>query len=180
MLGRCDDVQALRSRFVGIDQPEDATALTFLTALFEASVLCAHTSAAEALLNRMSALANRIDGATFVSYGRLLGEAATLVGRNTEARDFFQQALEVCERLHFRPESALIHLELAEVLIMYFPNKNAEASEHLQTAIAEFQAMHMQPGLQRAMKLCARVSPPRFGCTPRRQPKPFSRIRPSR
>jgi hypothetical protein len=70
MLGRCEDVRTLRSRFAGIEQPDDATAVIFLILLFEASVLCGDRNTAEVLLNRIMPLANRIDGATLVSYGR--------------------------------------------------------------------------------------------------------------
>src|SRR5260370_5661643 len=46
LLGRCDEARALRARFSGIEDPEDATALTFLTLLLEASVRCSDTSTA--------------------------------------------------------------------------------------------------------------------------------------
>src|SRR5579859_2480904 len=159
MLGRCDDVLALRSQFSGIEKPDDTTALTFLILLFEASVLCSDRATAEVLLQRMTPLANRIDGATLVSYGRLLGEAALLVRSPAEARDLYEQALGVCQKVRFRPELALIHLDIAELLLDHYPSENTQASNHLQTAIGEFEAMHMQPSLDRALDLLHAIAP---------------------
>ena len=51
-----------------------------------------------------------------------------------------------------RPELALIHLQLAELLLEHYPEERAEALEHLDTAIAEFQDMKMQPSLERALR----------------------------
>lgn len=160
MLGRREEVLALRSRFSGIDRPDDATAVTFLTLLFEASVLCREKATADVLLQRMMPLANRIDAATLVSYGRLLGNAALLVGRPpSQALDMYAQALDVCHKVRFRPELALIHMDIAEVLVDHYPSETAQASDHLQTAISEFEAMHMQPSLDRARELSRATAP---------------------
>ncbi len=68
--------------------------------------------------------------------------------------------------MSFRPEEALTHLQLAELLLDPSTGpalsgaegsgqgKNqdrAEALEHLETAIAEFREMKMQPSLERAL-----------------------------
>ena len=74
------------------------------------------------------------------------------MGRADEARGYYQTALEVCREMPFRPEEALTHLQLAELLLDPSTGpalsgaegsgqgKNqdrAEALEHLETAIAE-------------------------------------------
>jgi transcriptional regulator with XRE-family HTH domain len=52
-----------------------------------------------------------------ISFGRLLGEGAVLLGRPAQARDFYAQAIGICEKVRFRPELALTHLDLAELLL---------------------------------------------------------------
>jgi DNA-binding CsgD family transcriptional regulator len=171
MLGRCDDVLALRSRFTGIEKPDDTTALTFLILLFEASVLCRDTATAEVLLDRMTPLADRLDGATLVSYGRLLGEAALLAGRPAQARDLYDKALGVCEKVHFRPELALIHLDIAALLLDHYPSEKTQAVDYLRMAIGEFELMHMQPSLDRALELSHARAPLQQSSSARRLPR---------
>ena len=83
---------------------------------------------------------------------RLLGTASFLLGRPDEARRYYAQALEVCEKVRFRPEIALIRLDLAELLLEHYPDERAAAIEHLDFAISEFQEMKMQPSLERALR----------------------------
>ena len=52
----------------------------------------------------------------------------------------------------FRPELALSRLGLAELLLDHYPDEHAEAIEHLDFAINEFQDMKMQPSLERALR----------------------------
>ena len=54
--------------------------------------------------------------------------------------------------MRFRPELALTRLQLAELLLEYYPNEKAEALEHLDFAIKEFREMKMQPSLERALR----------------------------
>jgi DNA-binding CsgD family transcriptional regulator len=159
LLGRCDEALALRARFSGIDNPADATAVLMLAMLLEACVRCNDTSTARALFQRMAPLANRVDGTYLLSFGRLLGEAATLVGRPADARHSYEQALWVCQKIRFRPELALIRLDLAELLLNSYSSERARAADHLQTATAEFEAMHMQPSLTRALELSQSAAP---------------------
>jgi non-specific serine/threonine protein kinase len=64
------------------------------------------------------------------------------------------QALEAAGKIRFRPELALTHLRLAELLLEGGDNHvQSEALEHLDVAIAELQDMHMQPGLERGLAL---------------------------
>ena len=68
-----------------------------------------------------------------------------------EARDYYNQALEVCAKIRHRPEIALIRLGLAELLLDHYPDERATAIEHLDFAIGEFREMKMQPSLERAL-----------------------------
>jgi ATP/maltotriose-dependent transcriptional regulator MalT len=86
------------------------------------------------------------------SFARLLGSAAALLGEYAQARDYYQQALEACEKIGFRPEIALIRLQLAELLLARYPEEHAAAVEHLDFAISEFREMKMQPSLERALR----------------------------
>ncbi len=81
-----------------------------------------------------------------------LGNGAALLGETEKARTYYQQALEVAGRLGHRPETALIRLNLAELLLEHHPNERAEALEHLDFAIGEFRDMKMQPSLERALR----------------------------
>jgi DNA-binding CsgD family transcriptional regulator len=84
---------------------------------------------------------------------RLIGCAAVLSGELDAARKHYTQALEWATAIRHRPEVALTRLELAELLLASYPSERPEALEHLDFAVAEFGAMRMQPGLERAVEL---------------------------
>jgi hypothetical protein len=75
-----------------------------------------------------------------------LGDAAAILGENESARQHYERARDDSTRMRIRPEWALATLGLAEVLAA-----GDEAQSHLDQAIAELQAMNMQPALQRAL-----------------------------
>ena len=75
-----------------------------------------------------------------------------MLGEYREAKACYQQTLEVCQRVRFRPEIALTRLQLAELLFEHYPAERADALAHLDFAIAEFREMKMQPSLERALK----------------------------
>ena len=54
--------------------------------------------------------------------------------------------------MRFRPELALSHLGLAELLLDHYPDEKPEAIKHLDFAIKEFREMKMQPSLERALR----------------------------
>ena len=85
------------------------------------------------------------------SNARHLGSASSLLGKPDEALDYYRQALDVTEKIRHRPETALTHLELAELLLDHYPDERAEALEHLDFAITELRDMKMQPALERAL-----------------------------
>ena len=69
-------------------------------------------------------------------------------------RRYFEQALQVCGRLRYRPEAALVHLELAELLQgERQAAARSEAVLHLDVAVSEMTDMHMRPHLERALSL---------------------------
>ncbi len=103
---------------------------------------------------------------TVVSFGRLLGEAAAMLGRPDEARAYFRQALDVCHKVRFRPEIALLRLDLAELLITSGADDRAQAFEHLQFVVTEFEDMHMQPSLEHARRLSHKLAEAQSGRSP--------------
>jgi hypothetical protein len=116
-------------------------------ALMQAAAIERH----EAIARRFIA---RYEGSSHVTHGvfapvctaRLLGDAAAILGENESARQHYERARDDSTRMRIRPEWALATLGLAEVLAA-----GDEAQSHLDQAIAELQAMNMQPALQRAL-----------------------------
>jgi hypothetical protein len=86
------------------------------------------------------------------SVGRFLGEASAILGEYEEAKGFYKSALDVSERVRFRPEIALIRLDMAELLLEHYPDERDAAIEHLDFAIGELRDMKMQPALERALR----------------------------
>jgi DNA-binding CsgD family transcriptional regulator/tetratricopeptide (TPR) repeat protein len=157
-LGRCAEAAATRLRLGDVIGEWRERGLHILVMILEASVLCGDRDTAEALVSRLAPLASRVHAnLPVVSYGRLLGEAAAMLGQADRARDFYRQATRTCERIRFRPELALIQLDLAELLYSHFPEEQSEIREHLGIATEELRAMDMQPGLERALQLGERV-----------------------
>ena len=89
---------------------------------------------------------------------RLLGDAAVLLGQPAEARAYYVQALTVCAKVRFRPETAITRLHLAELLLddaltpTLSQSEREQALGHLDFAIEEFRAMKMQPYLEQALR----------------------------
>jgi DNA-binding CsgD family transcriptional regulator len=154
--GRCDETVALVAGIGDIGSPLDENWLMSLANVLEASVQCRDLSTAAALVHRLSPLAGGLHG-YLVSFGRLLGEAAVLLGDFAAARDFFVQAEDVCQKTRFRPELALSRLGLAELLLGHYPAERSAAMRHLEFCVAELRDMHMQPALERALQLQGRV-----------------------
>ena len=160
-LGRQEEVTVLLEELVlarpGIGSDEDETTITQDIPLLEAAVLVGHREAAGLLLRRFAGTEMRTSGYYTTCIARHLGAAAALLGWPDEARGYYQTALEVCREMPFRPEEALTHLQLAELLLDHYPDERAEALEHLDTALAEFSDMKMQPYLERAVSLKERA-----------------------
>jgi DNA-binding CsgD family transcriptional regulator len=100
----------------------------------------------------------------FTLIDRHRGSAYAVLGEPEKARERFLAALAAGERMRFRPEVALVHLALAELILDHYPRERAEAFEHLELCIPEFREMKMEPSLQKAEQLLTRrgrVRPPR-------------------
>jgi tetratricopeptide (TPR) repeat protein/archaellum biogenesis ATPase FlaH len=124
-----------------------------LVLLLETAVLADHKQAAEVLFNVCVGTAYKTTGLHIPNcVSRHLGGAAALLGRHEEARKYYQKAIKDCTEMKFRPELALTRLQLAELLLEHQPKKRAEALEHLNFAIKEFQDMKMQPWLERTLR----------------------------
>jgi hypothetical protein len=83
---------------------------------------------------------------------RHLGAASVLLGEPKEGRVYYDQAIEVSEKVRHRPEMALARLELAELLLENYLDERETALGHLNFAIGEFREMKMQPSLERALR----------------------------
>ncbi|MSQ15583.1 MAG: hypothetical protein EXR50_06950 [Dehalococcoidia bacterium] len=139
-----------------------------LTALLEIAVLVKNSEASDLLAKELAVIPSLLSFGHAHSFpntsvARHLGAAAALLGDKQKAQAYYQQALEACAKIGFRPEAALTHLQLAELLLQEASEPGAsrkeeadalhkEAIEHLDFAIAEFQAMKMLPALERALR----------------------------
>jgi DNA-binding CsgD family transcriptional regulator len=149
----------------------DETSVWNLVYLLEAAVLTEHRPAAAILLDRLRSVASlAIAHWAHTCVARHLGAAAALLGRPDEALAYYRQALEVAARIRFRPEIALTHVSLADLLLEHFPAEQAAAQQHLAVAIPELEAMAMQPALERARALALRLGA--VGTAPRQPTYP--------
>jgi DNA-binding CsgD family transcriptional regulator len=142
---------------------DDGRDIMELVWLLQAAVVVEHRAAAQALAARLACVAHlSAAGPTGINtcVARHLGDAAALAGDRTAASAYSLQALEAADKIRFRPELALTHLRLAELLLEGGDDKaQLEALEHLDAAIPELQDMHMQPGLERALALREKLTP---------------------
>jgi hypothetical protein len=130
-----------------ITPPADEGYAFFDAALLQAGTIEHH----EAVARRFTA---RYRESPHVTHGiqspvctaRLLGDAAAILAENASARQHYEQARDDATRMRIRPEWALATLGLAEIL-----EPGEDAQTYLDQAIAELQAMKMQPALERAL-----------------------------
>ncbi len=134
------------------------TPASALVQFLETALLLDNREAVALLAERLAGAAPLAVGMTALTcIARHLGAAAARLGRRDEARRRFQQALDVTSRIGFRPEAALTRLQYAEFLATGDAAARAEALAYLDVAIGEFQAMTMQPALERAGRLRAQL-----------------------
>jgi DNA-binding CsgD family transcriptional regulator len=157
-LGRLEEARALVGPMldeIAVLQGDDEALIPQLVNFLEAAVAVGHRGAARALMARLDCVAHLSSGAAFKTcIARHLGDAAVLVGDRTAARAYYAQALEVAGKIRFRPELALTHLRLAEMLFEETDRAaRSEALMHLDTATPELRDMKMRPALQRALAL---------------------------
>jgi DNA-binding CsgD family transcriptional regulator len=155
--GHCDEIPSIRAYFGDVGSEHDESGVHVLLVLLEACTGCGDEVTVTALLGRLAPLADRLQHQTMVAYGRVLGEAARMLGKREQARDFYLRGLVVCEKVRFRPERAIIQLDLAELLAFDFPHQRADAIAYLNLAIPAFEAMKMHSYLERARRLGQRI-----------------------
>ena len=126
----------MRESFTDVTLAQDETHAWFLLNLLQSATLSGDAGFVRDILARFIPLADDIIGT--VSIGRVCGEASALLGQPDAARSYYSQALDVCEKVRFRPEIALIRLDLAELLLEHYPDEREAAIEDLDFAIAEF------------------------------------------
>ena len=88
----------------------------------------------------------------FYSPARLIAVAEALNGNLEQARIDYAQAIDLLAKGPYRPEPALAHLGLAEVLLDHYPAARPKAIKLLDIAIGDLRQMKMQPSLERALK----------------------------
>jgi DNA-binding CsgD family transcriptional regulator len=168
-LGRLDEARALAGSWLDAQEdlarrePEEERTPNSLVLILQAAVLLEHRSAARVVAERLACVAHLAMGNwVYTCVARHLGAAAELCGDPATARAYYVQALESATKIHFRPEIALAHLQLAELLLREDPDNisRAEAVEHLDFAFTELQEMEMQPALERALRLAALLKAP--------------------
>jgi DNA-binding CsgD family transcriptional regulator len=139
----------------GID---DETPCGPLALLLQVAVVLEERGAVQNLLARLASAGHLCGDTSVVTLvARHLGDAAALLGDRAAARAFHAQALQTAGKLRFRPEMALAHLNLAELLLEEGTKARSEALTHLASAIPELRDMRMLPSLEHALALSNKV-----------------------
>ena len=132
-LARRDEAKALLERMMreaGANAEEGSLTPWGLAMLLEAAVLLEEREAAAVLAGWAEPLAPFITptatGTFLTCVARHLGAAAALLGQPEQARAYYEQALDVATRARFRPEIALIHLQMAELDLPLAPGPSRE------------------------------------------------------
>ena len=72
-----------------------------------------------------------------------------MIGKLVEARAYFDEAVEFCEKINDRPELALTHFDYARMLFEHFQAETNSARQHLEAAIIEFRRWACNPTWKR-------------------------------
>ena len=157
--GEIDKAAGLLERVMeerGIGPTEDGNvATTDLIPLLETAVFLKDTEKTAILYRRLEEVPGlvKVHGGTQTSVGRALGDAALLLGLPAVARVHYETALAVCEKIGFRPEGALLHLALGELLLKHYADESQQATSHLDFAVSEMSVMAMKLSTERATHL---------------------------
>jgi tetratricopeptide (TPR) repeat protein len=150
-MGRHGEADNYYREFGGIESMDDQSAGVFVLMFLEGRLLAGRRDSIAALARRLAPFGSNLSTVGATSLGRQLGDASVLLGEPDEARTYYQNAIEACEKVRFRPEMALTRLSLAELLLDHYADEHDAAIEHLDFAIQEFREMKMQPALERAL-----------------------------
>jgi DNA-binding NarL/FixJ family response regulator len=162
-LGRVEEARAVVGPLLDIGGSNDPELHSEpLVLLLQAALVLEHRAAAQALAARLASVAqlSTVDCYVYTCVARNLGDAARLAVDRATARGYYAQALESADKIRFRPELALTHLRMAELL---FEEQDAvahsEALKHLNSALPELRDMKMQLALGRAVALHEKWAP---------------------
>ncbi|UCD09088.1 MAG: hypothetical protein JSU79_00110, partial [Dehalococcoidales bacterium] len=147
-----DTLEWMLNRRPNITSKEDMGPAYLDLIYLESAILVKHQKVVELLLERFADNTVHLRTMFITSAYLLLGAAAAFLERYDEARTHYNNAIKSCSEMRFRPDLALSHLYLAELLLDLYPDEKAEATEHLDFAINEFREMKMQPSLERALR----------------------------
>jgi DNA-binding CsgD family transcriptional regulator/tetratricopeptide (TPR) repeat protein len=172
-VGRWDQAQEILDRILArwrARPPGSDIVAAHVQQVLELAILLRDQSGAAFVSGLLAPVAHIINdrGCDLTCIARHLGDAAALLGDVDQASEYYDHALEMCRRVGFRPEIALIHLGIAELGVRdprhptrTSPRQRAARSlvepdlrvplDHLDFAIQEFQAMGMRPALERAL-----------------------------
>jgi DNA-binding CsgD family transcriptional regulator len=157
-LGHLDEARAVAGPLLdrAATHWDGSQAIHALASLLEAAIALEYRDAAQRLAERLVCVAHLPNADHFYTcIGRQLGNAAQLVGDRKAARTYYLQALESAGKIRFRPELALTHVSVAELL--HTEGDESAALEHLDLAIPELRDMKMQPALERGLSLLEQV-----------------------
>jgi DNA-binding CsgD family transcriptional regulator len=154
-LGRLDEARALVGPAPGRIAAADEPPMSALAYSLQAAIALRDQEAARVLGGRLAVVSHLSIGDWFYTcVARHLGDASVLVGDRAAAHAYYVQALDAAGKIRFRPELALTHVSLAELLLQESDDAaRSDALEHLSIAIPELQDMKMQPALERALVL---------------------------
>jgi DNA-binding CsgD family transcriptional regulator len=128
-LGRLEEARAIVGPLldeIAMRSDDDETPMGELENFLQAAIALDHRRAASVLMARLDCVAHLSTFPVFKTcVARQLADAAILVGDRTAAQAYYAQALEAAGKIRFRPELALTHLSLAELL---FEETNVVAS----------------------------------------------------
>ena len=153
-VGVSETLPSLLSELTPVEQEMHAT---HLASMLESSLLVEDSAAVERLLTLLRGRQLTLESLWMIHVlprpiFRVMGDAAAVLDHSEEARGYYEQNLALCEKIGHRPELAITRAHLAELLLDHYPDERAEAVEHLDFAIREFQDMKMQPSLERALR----------------------------
>jgi DNA-binding CsgD family transcriptional regulator len=153
LAGRANEARSLAGPLLDEESAtsgDDAVDISALLLLLQCANILQHREATRALAARLACLAHLSMGDFILTIvARQLGAAAVLNRDRVAARAYYAQALETGGKIGFRPDLALTRLQFAEMLLE--EGERSEAREHLELALPELEAMHMQPALERAL-----------------------------
>ncbi len=149
LAGRADEARAVLAAF----NPRATENHSVVVMVMQGARLLGDNERVRALAERAIELWDPVATVWMTITDRHLGDAHAFLGDPEQARRRYDSAIEVAERMRWRPEIALTRLSLAELLFEHYPDQRDQAAEHLDFATGEFREMKMQPYLEQALRV---------------------------